>query len=188
MNRNQFLLVAFTSWLLCALSLSQSYEGFPDHSILGSSNESQSFNYDEYFEYDENQTRYASNRTNAETTSDDDYRSTTGVVLNDYDLDDTDSGNESSTYNWLVFDSPVVSNFDLIRLRRSLLWMYDKGVRPVADSTKPIDVHIGVSIVQINSLDEQYQVITTTLQVSLRWYDSFIKWNQSVYNGSLTFR
>lgn len=52
----------------------------------------------------------------------------------------------------------VVGSSDLLRLRKSLLYFYDKKTRPLLNSKQPIHIYIGVSVSQINKLDEVYQV------------------------------
>lgn len=86
------------------------------------------------------------------------------------------------------YNEQVKTSSDLIKLRQSLLWYYDKNSRPLRDSSKQIKVKISVSIVQINGLNEAYQVMLSTSQLSIKWVDEFLTWNQSSYSRSISFR
>lgn len=81
----------------------------------------------------------------------------------------------------------VLDHLSLLRLRRSLLYFYDRNSRPISKSSNSLYVYIGISIVQINNLDEIYQVMTSTLQVSIRWNDEFLRWNESIYSNTIAF-
>lgn len=90
------------------------------------------------------------------------------------DIDvDTNSVNNMDSYNTLnnmmmakinvdkiLNKEKVVGSFDLFRLRNSLLHFYDKKARPLLNSSHAVQVYIGVSVVQINKLDEVFQVFS----------------------------
>ncbi|CAF0725306.1 unnamed protein product [Brachionus calyciflorus] len=95
---------------------------------------------------------------------------------------------ESNVINEILNKRKVIQSYDLARLRHALLYFYDKKSRPISNSSIPIQVQIGISISQINKLDEVYQVMTSTLQLSIRWKDEFLKWNSSVYSNAITFK
>ena len=80
--------------------------------------------------------------------------------LNDLNLNLT---NQSSELNYRTKkpwpDKPVTTSRDLIKLRSNLLLFYDKKSRPLSNSSQPLVVKLGVSILQINNLDEIYQVL-----------------------------
>jgi hypothetical protein len=52
----------------------------------------------------------------------------------------------------------IMSSGDLARLKRSLLYGYDRNSRPLKNATDVVRVRVGISIAQINNLDEVYQV------------------------------
>ena len=62
--------------------------------------------------------------------------------------------------NEILNKKEVVDSKDLSRLRKALLYFYDRKSRPISNSSKPIQVKIGISVSQINKLDEVYQVIS----------------------------
>lgn len=86
------------------------------------------------------------------------------------------------------FDDVIQYSYDLKRLRDSLLYGYDKFSRPRVNSAKPVVVKIGVNVAQINGLDEDFQIMVSTLQISFRWNDEYLRWNKSLYANSILFR
>jgi hypothetical protein len=83
---------------------------------------------------------------------------------NDYDdgdeNDDNDNFFETGSNRTVnpVLNRLVSSSFDLNLLKESLLYMYDRKSRPLSNTSDAIQVRLGVSIAQINNLDEVYQV------------------------------
>ncbi len=66
--------------------------------------------------------------------------------------------NMNSTMEELIILTQVITQDDLLMLRRSLLCYYDKNSRPLINSSHSIEVQIGINLIQINELDEIYQV------------------------------
>ena len=88
---------------------------------------------------------------------------------NNHEYDDDDDNDEDEDeyeyyedddedIDWTPIDK-VESSYDLYRLKQRLLYSYDKGARPVLDSSQPIKVFFRVRFVQINNLDEVFQVL-----------------------------
>ncbi|CAF0826925.1 unnamed protein product [Rotaria sp. Silwood1] len=73
-------------------------------------------------------------------------------------------------------------NSDECRLRATLLDHYVPEARPVINTTTVTIVDVGLTIIQVMSLDEQNQVMTTNVQVTLKWQDEHLKWLPSDYN------
>ena len=101
-------------------------------------------------------------------------------------LDDSSSNHTNMT----DYDEDVQIEHvdDLVILRTLLLKDTDRRVRPVLDAMKPVHVFMGVRIMQINSLDEVFQVMTITLQISLRWTSEFLTWNSQLFRESMRFK
>lgn len=81
------------------------------------------------------------------------------------DGDDDDEGDDDSDDDYdddegidLSYNDVVTSSYDLLKLKRSLLYSYDKGARPLINSQQPIKVFLRIKFVQINNLDEVLQV------------------------------
>jgi hypothetical protein len=71
----------------------------------------------------------------------------------------TNSSQDRKKSTHTVLDNKKVdSSSDLVRLKRSLLYSYDRNSRPLRNTTDAVQVRIGISIAQINNLDEVYQV------------------------------
>lgn len=60
-----------------------------------------------------------------------------------------------------TFNKRIESSRDLYKLRRSLLFGYDRFSRPLINSSDAVVVKLGVNVAQINGLDEDYQVNKT---------------------------
>ena len=105
----------------------------------------------------------------------------------DEDADDDESDNDYDASDWFTMPEQVLSSMDLQRLRRSLLHNYDRRSRPVRDWSHSTRVDVGVRLVQINTLDEVNHVMTSTLQLTFRWSDEFLVWNETLYASRLTF-
>ncbi|CAF1128213.1 unnamed protein product [Adineta steineri] len=71
---------------------------------------------------------------------------------------------------------------DESRLRSTLLEGYVPQARPVVNTTTVTVVDIGLTIIQVMDLDEQNQVMTTNVQVTLKWQDEHLRWIPSDYN------
>ncbi|CAF0875076.1 unnamed protein product [Rotaria sp. Silwood1] len=73
-------------------------------------------------------------------------------------------------------------NSDESRLRSILLESYVPEARPVINTTTVTIVDVGLTIIQVMNLDEQNQVMTTNVQVTLKWQDEHLRWSPSEYN------
>ncbi|CAF2381187.1 unnamed protein product [Rotaria sp. Silwood2] len=73
-------------------------------------------------------------------------------------------------------------NSDESRLRSILLESYVPEARPVINTTTVTVVDVGLTIIQVMNLDEQNQVMTTNVQVTLKWQDEHLRWLPSEYN------
>ena len=126
-------------------------------------------------------------------------------ITESYDetLNQTGAAQDSYCQNVFEFSEKIVYSKDLIQLRNSLLLCYDKYSRPLINSSEAINVKLGINIAQINSLDEDFQVfilngkkknlikiknkftlkvMTSTLQISLRWNDEQLRWYNILIN------
>ncbi|CAF0864128.1 unnamed protein product [Adineta ricciae] len=75
------------------------------------------------------------------------------------------------------------SNSDECRLRKMLLASYVPEARPVVNTSTVTVVDVGLTIIQVMNLDEQDQVMTTNVQVTLRWQDEHLQWLPSDFNN-----
>lgn len=56
---------------------------------------------------------------------------------------------------------------------------YDRKVCPEAGTTK---VHTNLILLQIESVDEKAQVVTSNIQLSCAWCDPYMSWNVTRFN------
>ncbi|CAF1018309.1 unnamed protein product [Didymodactylos carnosus] len=80
-------------------------------------------------------------------------------------------------------DSAIKYNSDESRLRAQLLDSYIPEARPVINITTVTVVDVSLTIIQVMDLDEQNQVMTTNVQVTLKWQDEHLWWTPSDYDG-----
>ncbi len=87
----------------------------------------------------------------------------------DYDADANEEDEDSADEFAMAMEpiENVTSSYDLFRLRRKLLFFYDRDSRPLYNSIQPIKVYMSVKFVQINHLDEVLQVRPSTRTRSL---------------------
>jgi hypothetical protein len=72
-------------------------------------------------------------------------------------------------------------NTNEIKLRNSLFHQrrYDQLVCPESGVTK---VHTNLILLQIESVDEKAQVVTSNIQLTCAWCDPYMSWNVSRFN------
>jgi len=65
------------------------------------------------------------------------------------------------------------------RLTKYLLSNYESTVRPVKNSSEPIEVWFGLSVHHIIDVDEKNQILTVNCWVTQSWTDTHLTWNAS---------
>ncbi|XP_062385709.1 cholinergic receptor, nicotinic, alpha 11 [Sardina pilchardus] len=73
-------------------------------------------------------------------------------------------------------------------LLKNLLKDYNRMERPVANDSLPLTVVLSMSLVQIMDVDEKNQVLTTNIWLNMKWFDHYLKWNQTEYPGVKNLR
>ncbi|KAK1165662.1 acetylcholine receptor subunit alpha-like [Acipenser oxyrinchus oxyrinchus] len=69
------------------------------------------------------------------------------------------------------------------RLVKMLFTGYNKVVRPVEDYRDAVVVTVGLQLIQLISVDEVNQIVTTNVRVKQQWKDVNLKWNPDEYGG-----
>lgn len=89
--------------------------------------------------------------------------------LNDYSSETNEEidDNLNSTIEEHFILKQVITQNDLLMLRQSLLRYYDKNSRPLLNSSHSIEVQIAINLIQINELDEIYQVSSLNYKLNL---------------------
>ncbi|WKX93110.1 hypothetical protein Q1695_010833 [Nippostrongylus brasiliensis] len=89
----------------------------------------------------------------------------------------------SNTSTLISNRSAVMEDIPLVRLTRDLLARdkYDVRVRPIIDHTKPLKVHISISLYQIIEVDEPSQNIKLNVWMIQKWRDEYLTWDPREY-------
>jgi len=88
--------------------------------------------------------------------------------------------------SWLVFQHLFLACFanqDAKRLYSNLLANYDRLIRPVANSSDRLTVHMRLKLSQVIGVDMRRQILTTNVWVEQEWADYKLSWNPADYGG-----
>ncbi|KAM4859520.1 acetylcholine receptor subunit alpha [Thomomys bottae] len=69
------------------------------------------------------------------------------------------------------------------RLVAKLFENYSSVVRPVEDHRQAVEVTVGLQLIQLISVDEVNQIVTTNVRLKQQWVDYNLKWNPDDYGG-----
>ncbi|CAI4229122.1 unnamed protein product [Auanema sp. JU1783] len=69
------------------------------------------------------------------------------------------------------------------KLYRYLSYGYDRSVRPVFNSSKVVEVYIGLTLTHIFNIDEKNQVLALNVWVEQQWNDERMRWNPSNFGN-----
>ncbi|XP_064290444.1 acetylcholine receptor subunit alpha isoform X1 [Passer domesticus] len=72
---------------------------------------------------------------------------------------------------------------DETRLVEHLFSNYNKVVRPVEDHRDAVVVTVGLQLIQLISVDEVNQIVTTNVRLKQQWTDVNLRWNPDDYGG-----
>merc|ERR1719412_6218 len=75
------------------------------------------------------------------------------------------------------------ANQDAKRLYSNLLANYDRLIRPVANSSDRLTVHMRLKLSQVIGVDMRRQILTTNVWVEQEWADYKLSWNPEAYGG-----
>ncbi|KAI9553855.1 hypothetical protein GHT06_019125 [Daphnia sinensis] len=84
---------------------------------------------------------------------------------------------------FVLLPEAVHSDLNEYRLLRHLMENYDSNARPVANSTKALQVVFGMSLHLLIDVDERNQILTTNCWLTQKWNDSHLTWNASDFGG-----
>merc|ERR1712130_712060 len=87
---------------------------------------------------------------------------------------------------WLILhylSLSCLANQDAKRLYSNLLANYDRLIRPVANSSDRLTVHIRLKLSQVIGVDMRRQILTTNVWVEQEWADYKLSWNPADYGG-----
>ncbi|KAH7726223.1 nicotinic acetylcholine receptor 8 [Aphelenchoides avenae] len=69
------------------------------------------------------------------------------------------------------------------QLYEDLMYFYNKNVRPVKNTSQPLKVKFGASLIRIIDVDEVNQVLTTNLWLEMQWCDYKLVWDPAKFNN-----
>ncbi|KAG7231793.1 hypothetical protein INR49_010379 [Caranx melampygus] len=86
---------------------------------------------------------------------------------------------------WLlsVFAGPLFCSEDETELVKTLFSGYNKVVRPVNHFSEAVVVTVGLQLIQLISVDEVNQIVTSNVRLRQQWLDVNLKWNPDDYGG-----
>merc|ERR1712165_11969 len=87
---------------------------------------------------------------------------------------------------WLIIQYlplTCLANQDAKRLYSNLLANYDRLIRPVANSSDRLTVHMRLKLSQVIGVDMRRQILTTNVWVEQEWADYKLSWNPDDYGG-----
>ncbi|XP_061767348.1 acetylcholine receptor subunit alpha-like isoform X2 [Nerophis ophidion] len=78
---------------------------------------------------------------------------------------------------------PAACSEDETRLVKHLFTGYNKVVRPVNHFSEAVVVTVGLQLIQLISVDEVNQIVTSNVRVKQQWTDVNLHWNPDDYGG-----
>ncbi|XP_051986274.1 acetylcholine receptor subunit alpha [Xyrauchen texanus] len=78
---------------------------------------------------------------------------------------------------------PALCSEDETRLVKTLFTGYNKVVRPVSHFKDPVVVTVGLQLIQLISVDEVNQIVTSNVRLKQQWKDVNLQWNPDDYGG-----
>ncbi|XP_026884798.2 acetylcholine receptor subunit alpha [Electrophorus electricus] len=87
--------------------------------------------------------------------------------------------------SWILFLFAGVSwgSEDETRLVKNLFSGYNKVVRPVNHFKDAVVVTVGLQLIQLISVDEVNQIVTSNVRLKQQWKDVNLQWNPEDYGG-----
>ncbi|KAG7232157.1 hypothetical protein INR49_003335, partial [Caranx melampygus] len=78
---------------------------------------------------------------------------------------------------------PLFCSEDETELVKTLFSGYNKVVRPVNHFSEAVVVTVGLQLIQLISVDEVNQIVTSNVRLRQQWLDVNLKWNPDDYGG-----
>uniref|UniRef100_A0A8D0DXK5 Cholinergic receptor nicotinic alpha 1 subunit n=1 Tax=Salvator merianae TaxID=96440 RepID=A0A8D0DXK5_SALMN len=69
------------------------------------------------------------------------------------------------------------------RLVKDLFENYNQVVRPVSRHTEPVNVTLGLQLIQLINVDEVNQIVATNVRLKQQWTDANLHWDPKNYGG-----
>ncbi|KAM8858195.1 acetylcholine receptor subunit alpha [Synchiropus picturatus] len=83
----------------------------------------------------------------------------------------------------LLLAASVCGSTNESQLVKTLFTGYNKVVRPVNDFKDPVVVTVGLQLIQLISVDEVNQIVSSNVRLKQQWKDVNLQWNPADYGG-----
>lgn len=83
----------------------------------------------------------------------------------------------------LILAGAALASSDETRLVKTLFTGYNKVVRPVNHFKDPVVVTVGLQLIQLISVDEVNQIVSSNVRLKQQWKDVNLQWNPEDYGG-----
>lgn len=87
------------------------------------------------------------------------------------------------TWIGVIFVGSVLSSEDETELVKNIFTGYNKVVRPVSHFKDKVVVTVGLQLIQLISVDEVNQIVTSNVRLRQQWIDVNLQWNPDDYGG-----
>jgi hypothetical protein len=74
--------------------------------------------------------------------------------------------------------------FDFANIYENITSGYRKQVIPISEQSKPLQLNFQTYLMSIYTLDEQREILTVTMVISLQWIDPRLTWEPSLYGNT----
>ncbi|XP_041806309.1 acetylcholine receptor subunit alpha [Chelmon rostratus] len=88
-----------------------------------------------------------------------------------------------SIFHLVIIAGAVWASTDETRLVKTLFTGYNKVVRPVSHFKDPVVVTVGLQLIQLISVDEVNQIVSSNVRLKQQWKDVNLQWNPDDYGG-----
>ncbi|XP_041857840.1 acetylcholine receptor subunit alpha-like [Melanotaenia boesemani] len=83
----------------------------------------------------------------------------------------------------VILSGAAWASSDETRLVKTLFTGYNKVVRPVNHFKDPVVVTVGLQLIQLISVDEVNQIVSSNVRLKQQWKDVNLQWNPEDYGG-----
>ncbi|XP_030613907.1 acetylcholine receptor subunit alpha [Archocentrus centrarchus] len=86
-------------------------------------------------------------------------------------------------FHLVIIAGTAWGSLEETRLFKTLFTGYNKVVRPVSHFKDKVNVTVGLQLIQLISVDEVNQIVTSNVRLKQKWKDVNLQWNPEDYGG-----
>ncbi|TMS06962.1 Acetylcholine receptor subunit alpha [Larimichthys crocea] len=86
-------------------------------------------------------------------------------------------------FHLVILAGAAWASSDETRLVKTLFTGYNKVVRPVNHFKDPVVVTVGLQLIQLISVDEVNQIVSSNVRLKQKWKDVNLQWAPEDYGG-----